>query len=49
MEFKDDEYKKWKVVPTRLNFEEENPSFSSNKTPDSIKFLESFDFKKKKC
>jgi len=43
-----DEYKKRKVVPTRLTFEEKYPSSTEYKTPESIKFLKNFNFKKKK-
>ena len=48
MEFDNKEYKKRKVVPTRLKFEDNYPSSSGYKTPDSIKFLKDFNFKKKK-
>ncbi len=49
MNFDKKEYEKRKVVPTRLTFEEKYPSSTGYKTPDSIKFLKEFDFKKKKC
>ncbi|MFX1298509.1 MAG: hypothetical protein ACFFD2_27085 [Promethearchaeota archaeon] len=49
MEFNDKDYKRRKVVPTRLNFEEKYPLTSGDEISDSIKFLKDFDFKKKKC
>ena len=48
MEFDNKDYKKRKVVPTRLHFEDSYPSSSSYKTLESIKFLKDFNFKKKK-
>jgi len=49
MNFDKKENDKRKVVPTKLTFEEKYPSSTEYKTPNSIKFLREFDFKKKKC
>ena len=48
MSFVKEEYKKRKVVPTRLTYEDHYPVSTEYITPDSIKFLREFDFKKKK-
>lgn len=48
MSFDKEEYKKRKVVPTRLTYEDHYPVSTEYITPDSIKFLREFDFKKKK-
>ena len=48
MNFDKKEYEKRKVIPTKLTFEEKYPSSTGYKTPNSIKFLKEFDFKKKK-
>lgn len=49
MEFNEKDFKKRKVVPTKLTYEDKYPSSSGFKNSDSIKFLKNFDFKKKKC
>jgi len=40
------EYKKNVVFPTKLTFEDMYPEDSEYKTPNSVKFIRDFDFRK---
>lgn len=50
MEYSRDEYKKRKVVGTRLSYKDKYPSSEKKKESKSIEFLEGFNFRKiKRC